>query len=251
MEISVQGLVIDETKLNDNKKYIRILTERLGCISVIVHGANGVKSRNLAPARPFTYSSFILTQRKDTYTLKEASVIKSFFALGSEPKVLALASYIVSVAGYVSAQGEDTDKLLSLTLNSLYALTDLKKPCELVKAVFELKCASVIGFAPALIACSICSSDITAGAILYVNGGDTICHACKDKRPPNEYEITYQLTPSVISAMRYIEYSDIKKVFSFTLPDDEMEILYEVCEKYLTAHIETSFPALKVYKSFL
>ncbi len=249
MDISIQGLVIGETKLGDNKKYIRILTESLGNVSVIVHGANGVKSRHLAAVRPFTYSSFVLNQRKDSYTLKEASVIKSFFTLGSDPKVLALASYIVSVAGYVSAQGEDMNHLLSLTLNSLYALAETGKPCVLVKAAFELKCASVIGFAPALIACSSCGADIAGGSYLHINAGDTLCEECRRKRQISEYEITYKLTPSVTSAMRYIEYSDIKKIFSFTVPEDEMGLLSEICEKYLTSHIETVFPALKVYKT--
>ena len=43
--------------------------------------------------------------------------------------------------------------------------------------------------------------------------------------------------------------SDTKKLFSFTVPDDELKILSEVCESFLTAHIEIAFPALKVYKS--
>ena len=249
MDISLQGLVIGETKLGDNKKYIKVLTDSIGSISVIVHGANGHKSRNLAAVRPFTYSSFVLNQKKDSYTLKEASVIKSFFMLGSEPKVLALASYIISVAGYVSSQGEDTEKLLSLTLNSLYALNDLKKTCELTKAVFELKCAAVIGFAPALVACSVCASQIVCGATLYVNDGDILCEKCKSRRNTNEYQKTYVLTDAVISAMRYIVYSDIKKVFSFTLAEDEEKLLCDVCEKYLMAHIEATFPALGVYKS--
>lgn len=249
MDTKVKGLVIGETKLGDNKKYIRVLTDELGLISVIVHGATGVKSRHLAAVRPFTYSSFVLTKKRDSYTLKEAEIIKSFFALGADPKILALASYIVSAAGYVSAHGDDMSALLSLTLNSLYALAEAKKPHNLVKAAFELKCAAVIGFAPALIACAKCGGDISGGAYLHIYDGDTVCEHCKNKGQLSEYEVTYKLTPSVVAAMRYIEYSDIKKIFAFTVPDGEMNLLSEICENFLTAHIETVFPALKVYKS--
>ena len=249
MDTKIKGLVIGETKLGDNKKYIRVLTDEIGLISVIVYGATGSKSRHLAAVRPFTYSSFVLTQKRDSYTLKEAEIIKSFFALGADPKILALASYIVSAAGYVSAHGDDMSALLSLTLNSLYALAESKKPHNLVKAAFELKCAAVIGFAPALIACARCGGEISGGAYLHIYDGDTVCENCKNKGKLNEYEVTFKLTPSVVAAMRYIEYSDIKKIFSFTVPDGEMNLLSEVCEKLLTAHIETAFPALKVYKS--
>ena len=138
--------------------------------------------------------------------------------------------------------------LLSLTLNSLYALSESKKPHELVKAAFELKCASVIGFAPALIACSKCGADIAGGSYMHIYNGDCVCENCKNKVTYPEYEVTYKLTASVTAAMRYIVYSDIKKIFSFTVPDDELEILSEICEKFLSAHIETAFPALKVYK---
>ena len=249
MEINTKGLVIGETKLGDNKKYIRVLTEELGCISVIAYGASSNKSKNFAPARPFTLSSFTLTQKRDSYTLKEAAVIKSFFALGTDPKALALASYIVSVAGFVSAQGEDSKELLSLTLNTLYVLSDAKKPLGLIKSAFELKCASVIGFAPALVACARCSADIAHGAYFYVYDGECACEECKGMVEQNEYELVYKLSPSVIAAMRYIVYSDIKKVFSFTVPENELEMLSEIAEKFLSARTETTFPALKVYNS--
>ncbi len=249
MDITLNGLVIGETKLTDTKRYIKILTDTLGTISVVVHGATSMKSKNLAPVRMFTYSSFTLTQRKDSFTLKEGAVIKSFFALGSDPKKLALASYIASVAGYVSSEGEDMKALLSLTLNSLYALSESEKSTELIKAVFELKCAVVIGFSPALIACTHCSSDIAGGGFLFINDGEVVCEKCREKTTVSDYEITFYLPSSIVSAMRYIVYSDIKKVFSFTLPQNELEMLGEICEKYLLNHIETAFPALKVYKS--
>ncbi len=249
MEVSTKGLVIGETRLGDNKKYIRVLTAEAGNVSIIVHGASSFKSKHLAAVRPFTLSSFVLTKKRDAYTLKEASVIKSFFDLGAEPKLLALASYIVSVAGYVSCEGEDMEKLFSLTLNSLYALTDAGKPHLLVKAAFELKCASVIGFSPALSVCSKCAKELASGSYLHIYDGRCVCEECRSKVKQPEYELAYRLTPSVDAAMRYIVCSDTKKLFSFTVPDDELKILSEVCESFLTAHIEIAFPALKVYKS--
>ncbi|MBO7148225.1 MAG: DNA repair protein RecO [Clostridia bacterium] len=249
MEINIKGLVIGETRLGDNKKFIRVLTEEYGCISVVAYGASSNKSKNFASARPFTLSSFNLTKKRDSYTLKEGAVIKSFFALGTDPKSLALASYIVSVAGFVSAQGEDSGELLSLTLNTLYVLSEIKKSPELIKAAFELKCAAVIGFAPALLACAKCSCDISHGGYFYVYEGECACEECKSRIEKAEYELVYKISPSVIAAMRYIVFSDIKKVFSFTVPDDEMETLSEISEKFLAARTENSFPALKVYKS--
>lgn len=250
MDITLKGLVIGETKLGDNKKYIRVLTGEYGRISVIAHGASSIKSRHFAAVRLFTYSSFVLTKRRESYTLREAALIKSFFSLAHDAKSLALASYIVSVAEYVAAEGEDMGALMSLTLNSLYVLAESDKPRDIIKAAFELKCASVIGFAPALVACSHCGADISHEDVyMRVNAGDVVCEKCKDKLPPDEHELFAPLSPALTSALRYIEYSDIKKIFSFSLPSEEARRLGDVCESYLCAHIETDFPALAVYDS--
>lgn len=250
MDITLNGLVIGETKLGDNKKYIRVLTSEYGRISVVVHGASSIKSRYFAAVRPFTYSSFVLTKRRESYTLREASLIRSFFSLAQDAKSLALASYIVSVAEYVAAEGEDMGELMSLTLNTLYVLAESDKPREMIKAAFELKCASVIGFAPALIVCSQCGADISNDDVyMRVNAGDVVCEKCKDKLPPDEHELFIPISPTVISALRYIEYGNIKKIFSFSLPSEEARRLGEVCESYLRAHIETVPPALAVYDS--
>lgn len=250
MDVAVKGLVIGETRLNDNKKYIKILTHELGLVSVIIHGGSSVKSKHLAAIGAFTYSSFVLSERRGVYTLKESSQIKSFFALGTDPKMLALASYIVSAVGYVSTQGEETDGLLSLALNSLYALCESKKDERIVKAAFELKCASIIGFAPALIACSKCGCDISkSGAYIHIFDGNVVCADCRASEKTADYEVTRKLSPTVIAAMRYIEYCDTKKLFSFSLPDDELECLGDICESFFGAHTETTFPALGVYKS--
>lgn len=250
MEIRVKGLVVGETKLGDNKKYIRVLTDTLGTVSVIVYGAGSVKSKYMSAVKPFSYSNFLLTKKGEGYTLKEAALEKSFFMLGSDPKKLALASYIVNVSEHVSSMGEDGGELLSLTLNALYVLCETDRPEATVKAAFELKCAAVTGFAPSLIACSACGCEVSDGGVLFrIYDGNIVCRDCAEKAPANEYEITYSISASVLAAMRYITYSPIKKVFSFSLDSFEMATLSDLSEKYLLTRTETDFPALRIYKS--
>lgn len=248
--ITVDGLVVGETRLGDNKKYIRVLTNSVGIISVIVHGASSVKSKNMSAVKPYSFSSFTLTRRGESYTLKEASLKKSFFMLGSNPKKLALASYVMSVSEYVATEGDDCVELLSLALNTLYILCESDKPCELIKAAFELKCATVLGFAPSLVSCFSCGCELNGKEALFrVYEGNAVCLECKDKNTPLEYEITYKIGRDVICAMQYITYSSVKKIFSFNLDCVGLSLLSEIAEKYLLSRVETAFPALKIYKS--
>lgn len=248
--IDINGLVLGETPISDNKKYIKVLTDKLGKISIIAYGASGVKNKNFAAVKPFSYSSFTLTEKAGSYTLKEAELKMSFFKISSDVKSLALGSYIVSVADFVSNEEDDSTDLLSLTLNSLYALANAIKPIEIIKSVFELKCASIIGFTPAIIGCSNCGKSLVeTKSIVRIYDGNAVCLECKDKVTLSEYEVTVPVSPAVISAMRYVIISDIKKMFGFTLDEDGLKCFSDLCEKYLSAHIEKAFSALKLYKT--
>ncbi len=258
MEISLDALVIGETKLNDNKKYITLLSPERGKLSALVHGASSAKSRSLSAVKPLSYSSFVLTQKgsgasgvSGAYTLREASLKRTFFEVSERPEALALASYIISVAGYVATEGEEQSELFSLTLNSLHKLCSPEVPLSIVKAAFELRTAALIGFAPALVACSVCHDELRDDdASFRIYDGTLRCAACeKRSHELPEYEVVMKLSPAVLAAMRYVIYCDAKKLFSFSLADKkDMQKLNEVCEKYLSAHIEATFPALKIYK---
>jgi hypothetical protein len=85
--------------------------------------------------------------------------------------------------------------------------------------------------------------------LFRIYDGNIVCRDCAEKAPANEYEITYSISASVLAAMRYITYSPIKKVFSFSLDSFEMATLSDLSEKYLLTRTETDFPALRIYKS--
>ena len=53
---------------------------------------------------------------------------------------------------------------------------------------------------------------------------------------------------SVITAMRHIIYSDSRKVFSFTLSDENLLVLNKLTESYLINVTETDFKTLVYYK---
>lgn len=248
--IDVNGLVLGETPISDNKKYIKVLTDKLGKISIIVYGANGIKSKNFSAVKPFSYSSFTLSEKSGAYTLKEAELKSSFFKISADVKSLALGSYIVSVVDFVSNEAEDSTELLSLVLNSLYALANSLKPIDIIKSVFELKCAAIIGFAPSIIGCCCCNKNLTeTNSYMRIYDGNAVCTDCKEKITVSDYEVLVPVTPSVISAMRYVIISDIKKMLGFTLDGRDLECFSELCEKYLSAHIEKAFSALKIYKT--
>ena len=59
------------------------------------------------------------------------------------------------------------------------------------------------------------------------------------------------VTQSVLEAMRYICLCDPKKLFSFQLGMDTLEMLSSLTEAYLTTQLERGFSTLDFYKSLL
>ena len=49
--------------------------------------------------------------------------------------------------------------------------------------------------------------------------------------------------------MRYILDADLKRLFSFTLSEEECSCLAHTCEAYTLTQLERSFPTLDFYKT--
>ena len=168
-----------------------------------------------------------------------------------------LAQYLCDVAQEFSLHDIQDEELLRLILNSLFLLSRGKKDRRIIKSAFELKSASIEGFLPDITGCMICSHK---DDIMYFDAieGGVICSKCKDKINKSEIqEENFATTPilvldrSLLDAMNYIINSPIEKVFSFSLPDKELDMLSNVCQTYLLHQLERGFTTLDFYNSLI
>ena len=60
-----------------------------------------------------------------------------------------------------------------------------------------------------------------------------------------------KITPSVLSAMRYICSCDIKRLFSFSLPLKEIEALNKLSQEYLSYQAEIDKKSLEFFYTTL
>ena len=155
MQTNVRGLVIRTVDIRETDRLITIFTEEMGVVSAMARGARSLKSRKMSSTMQFCYSDFVLYMQGDKYWIKEASLIESFFNIRETIEGLALASYIAEVLSDVTIAEADND-LLRLSLNSLYAISSGKYELDKIKAVFEMRAASILGFMPDVISCSRC-----------------------------------------------------------------------------------------------
>lgn len=251
--LTFPALVIRECDYGENDKLLTLLTAQHGRITVCAKGAKSLRNKNMVCSQLLCYSEFTVKERGGYYTLSEASLIEQFFGLRTSLQRNAAAVYVADVAGEVCVESNDESEMLSLVLNTLYMLSETDRDTDLIKAVFEMRCASVVGFCPELSACAVCGRKEAERMYLDVMNGSIVCDRCfgevetEDRSDIFTARIILPLSPAVLGAIRYVTDCPPKKIFSFTIPREETDDLCRVCEKYLVNQIERSLPTLEFY----
>lgn len=246
MYLTVKGLILRVTNYNDHDAILSLLTHSHGKLTVKARGLRRKNSPLIAPCQLLSYSEFVLFEYKGMYTINEARTIEIFHDLRRDLQKLSLGSYFAQVTEVLSQEDMPSPELLSLILNSLYALSKLQLSELLVKAVFELRCACIAGYAPDLTECSRCGNQLPDR--FDVTAAHLECAACRDDSSAG---IRMPVTVGVLDSMRYICACNIKQVYGFSVNESSLKTLSQITELYLTTQLERGFSALDFYKTIL
>ncbi len=244
MYLTTKALVLRVTDYNDRDCLLTVLTPEHGRLTVKARGLRRKNSPLVAPCQLLAMGEFTLFEYHGMYTVNEAQSVELFHGLRRDLTKLSLGTYFAQVAEVLSQEDLPNPELLSLLLNCLYALDKLHKPEAMVKAVFELRAASIAGYSPDLLGCHVCGNqnanrfDLSQGRLI-----------CKDCVDDGQQGIRMPVTESMLQAMRYIVFCNPKKLFSFDAPVETLEQLSSVTEGYLTTQLERGFSTLDFYKS--
>lgn len=244
MQKTTKALVIRVMDIRDNDRLITLLTADFGLINAFCSGAKKTSDKRHSATGLFCYSDFLLTYSGDTYKIKEASLISSFFNVSYDIISLSLAQYFCELAGSLSPEDTPTSEYLRLTLNSLNFLCKKNIDFNTLKSIFEMRIMSVSGYQPDLVACSKCGKfeDLMC---FYYEDGSLLCNDCK-----RDGAFAY-LDSTLLSAMRHIVYSDFEKLFSFHIPNDAALRLSKITEQYLIYQTGHKYKTLDFYKSLI
>lgn len=251
MQIQTAGIVIRENNVGENDKYITILTSEHGTVEAYVKGARRKSSRLAASTGLFCYSSFQLFKSNSRFYVDQADIIQLFYDIRLDLLRLSIASYFCQVIYELKPDTDTCNQMLRLMLNSVHLLANTKKDSRIIKAVFELRAMAISGFCPNLIACRECS-EFDKKMRFYILEGSLLCNDCASLGKEALDQTGFaQITQSVLSAMRHIIYSEPEKVFSFTLDDDNLTLLSEVCESYLLCQTDRTYRSLDFLKTMM
>ncbi len=244
MYLNIQAIVLRVTDYNDKDSLLTVLSRNHGKLTIKARGLRRKNSPLIAPCQLLAFGEFTLFEYRGMYTINEAHSIELFTALRRDLTKLSLGTYFAQVCEVLSQEDLPNPELQALLLNSLYALSKLDLPEEQVKAAFELRSACLAGYTPDLYGCHVCGDQMPDRFDL--SAGQLECARCGGGGG-----IRMPVTQGILQAMRYISLCDPKKLFGFSLGEENMQKLSSLTESYLCTQLERGFSALDFYKSLL
>jgi len=241
---TTKALVLREVKYKEADRILTLFTADNGKITAKARGALRRGSRTAAATQQLTWSDMTLFFNKGKWTVNEASVIEPFDGLKNDIAAFALGSYFAECVEALSIEDQKDPELLSLVLNSLYALSRGLHDPRKIKAAFELRLMSLSGYHPALERCAVCGAEEPGEPMFDLIDGRLFCRSCCSRGS------AVSLDAAALAAMRFILGAPPKQIFSFELTGDPLVTLAFAAEHYLLTQTERSFGTLDYYKQF-
>ena len=241
---TTKALVLREVKYKEADRILTLFTSDNGKITAKARGALRKGSRTAAATQQLSWSDMILFFNKGKWTVNEASVIEAFDGLKADIVSFALGSYFAECVEALSVEDQKDGELLSLALNSLYALSRKLHDPRKIKAAFELRLMSLSGYHPSVERCASCGEENPSEPVFDLLDGRLFCRKCCTRGS------AVSLDEKSLSAMRHVLSAPPKQIFSFTLSGDALLTLGFAAEHYLLTQTERSFGTLDYYKQF-
>lgn len=245
MYTNVQGLVIGEKQTGEGGKLLTVLTPNLGVLKVMAKGGTKLSSSLFASSQLFAYSDMTIYRKGNFLTLTEAVVKDVFFELNENVASLSLACWFCEVASAVSVGESEQGEIFRLLLNSLWYLSKKPERYRFIKAVFELRVAFLIGFCPEL-TCVKCMEEPEGDVIFDHSTGELFCTECESLGTGRML-----LKRDAFLAFKYIALCSPKRVFSFTIGEEDENTLSLLSERFLINMTGISTVKLDFFKNMI
>ncbi|WP_303789498.1 DNA repair protein RecO [Ruminococcus flavefaciens] len=243
---TVEGIVLKERSVGEQDKFIDILTKESGVLEVSVKGAKKINGKSGSSAQLLAYSRFCIDKRGNYLYLNSAEPIHIFYGLRSSLTKISLASYFAEVMRFCIRPEAQNGDILRLMLNCLHYLENGERSEEFLKAVFELRLMSEIGYMPDIVACRGCGVFEPEELFFCIRDGGFFCSDCFESENTDDY---MKVKLPVLSAVRHIVLADMGRLFNFRVSDSTQQRLSALAESYALTHLERSFGTLDFYKS--
>jgi len=238
---NIKGIIVKEAKYKEADKIFTAVTDMLGKISIIAKGASKINSKNFGISLLALSEMDLKSVGENMYVVTSHSRLIDFFEITKDLECHCYVNYILNLANDLFLEDDPFPELFKLLVNTVYLYSKNTKNKELLKCIFELRALTISGYALDLDCCAACGNEDVKYINLYE--GEVFCIECGNN------DIAKEVSPSVISALKHITYSEEKKLFSFTLGDSLIRELSYITTNYIKICLEKEYSSLKYLRT--
>ncbi len=242
----VRGVVLRAVDVKNSDRMLTVYTHERGIMSIYARGAKRMDGKSgTSSTAEFAYSEFTVVQKQDKLWSSEISNIRFFDCGMMNFEGYSLNFYVLELFEHIATAEPDAD-LMRLLLNTLYASSERKNDHRLIKAAFEIRLLSHIGYMPDVTGCSECEArgrelyfDVVTGSLKCAE-----CTALGAEDTDTEPHQTVIITEGARAALEYSIGCPLEKLFSFTLVGEDLDCFSRAAESYLVRQLDRDFAGL-------
>lgn len=243
-QIRARGIIIKQSDYGEGHRMLSIFTEEYGIIKAVSYGVKKSRSKAAASSQFLCYGDFELYKgvNKDIMSVNSIDTIDGFYPVSEDIKKLSLCVYMADITYSILGMNNPDERLLSLFLNSVYALSYMNEDILKVKTVYELKLMCAGGYAPSMHECVSCGS---GGVFAFdLLKGGMVCRNCGGK-------YIVKLDKNLYRALDFIASGEDKKMLSFKAGGELLKKLGSLTERYVALQLDQNFSSLDYFKTML
>lgn len=242
--LSTDALVLREVKYKEADRILTIFTSDRGKMTVKASNALRKNSKIGAGTQMLTYSDMVLYNNKGRYLVREANIKEGFDGLKLNFSNYALGCYLSECVESMCQDNVPDREILQMLLNSLFALSNNMYDPKVVRAAFEMRLISIMGYKPDLSSCVVCGRENPVEPVLGTQSGHICCRGCRNASVGN----TKYLDDSSLSALRHIVNSKPKSFIPKGVDGESLEKLEKAAEEFFQHHTDRNFATLEYWK---
>jgi len=186
-----QALIIKKHPSGENDWYLTLFSPELGKIGALSRSSRKILSRKGNHLDPLNLCTFQLYKKNDRYWITDCKTENPFLEIKNDLERSLLAFTILELLQRTIQEGEENERLFTLTIHTLKQLCSANN--ELFLEEFKIKLLKAAGSWPDLTLCSACQRRLQpTDTILSDHDGRLYCAVCQQLHPSATHEIHFQ-----------------------------------------------------------
>ena len=236
MILRTDAVVLRSMEYGETSRIVTLFTRTKGKIAVLAKGARHPKSRFGATLQPMSYIQVVFYYKpgRGLQTLSESTHLEVFHRVGRELERIGAGLRLVELVYALMQEEEQNPLVFDLLLQVLHWLDAADANVQNLLPYFQLRLATVLGFAPAVEREAVQALP-EAGGLLALDTGAVLPLGAAPRSAARS-------TRTALRAFAICARADLETIMRMNLTPEVRIELNRLVEDYLRFHVEDAYP---------